>query len=68
MTNGRIKMTTATAGASIYYSIDGVEYKKYSSPIANNAACNITAYCSVDGMIDSPKMTFDFDLYINKAT
>ena len=68
MTNGRIKMTTATAGASIYYSIDGGEYKKYSSPIANNAACNITAYCSVDGMIDSPKMSFDFDLYINKAT
>ena len=68
MTNGRIKMTTATAGASIYYSIDGGEYKKYSSPIANNSACNITAYSSVDGMIDSPKMSFDFDLYINKAT
>ena len=68
MTNGRIKMSTPTPGATIYYSIDGSDYKKYSAPIANNTACTITAYCTSNDMLDSPKMSFDLDLYINKAT
>lgn len=67
-TNGRIKMTTATPGATIYYSIDGGEYQKYTSTLLCNDACTIMAYCIADGMLESPIMSFDFDLYVNKST
>ena len=67
-TNGRIKMTTPTKGATIYYSIDGGEYQKYSSAVTHNEACTVTAYCTADGLLESPKMSFGFDLYINKGT
>ena len=67
-TNGRITMTTATKGATIYYTIDGGQEQKYSTSILNNNACNIKAYCRKEGLLDSPVMTFDFDLFINKST
>ena len=65
--NGRIKMTTATKNATIYYSIDGGEYQQYTSSLLHHDACTITAYCSAEGMIDSPKMTYEFPLFINKS-
>ena len=65
--NGRIKMSTTTKNATIYYSINGAEYKKYTTTIAQNDACTITAYCSADGMLASPVMIYDFDLFINKS-
>ena len=67
LTNGRISMTTATPNATIYYSIDNGEWKKYSSALVNNAACNIKTYCSSDGLIESPVMDYNFDLFINKS-
>ena len=66
--NGRIKMTTPTPKGTIYYSINGGEYKMYKTSVLYNDACIIKAYCSADGMVDSPVMSFDFPLYINKAT
>ncbi|MBO4674158.1 MAG: discoidin domain-containing protein [Bacteroidaceae bacterium] len=66
--NGRITMTTATKGATIYYTIDGGKEQKYSTSILNNNACNIKAYCRKEGLMDSPVMSFDFELYINKST
>ena len=66
-TNGRIKMTTATKNATIYYSIDGGEYQKYSSLVNHNEACSIQAYCVADGLLASPVLTYDFDLFINKT-
>ena len=65
--NGRIKMTTDTKGAAIYYSIDGGEYKKYTSPVANNSACTVTAYCTLSDMFDSAVMSYDFDMYVDKS-
>jgi beta-galactosidase len=65
--NGRSKMTTATKNATIYYSIDGGEYQQYASPLIHNEACTVTAYCAAEGMIDSPKMTYEFSLFINKS-
>jgi beta-galactosidase len=67
MTNGRIKMSTQTSGATIYYSIDGGEYKKYSMAIMHTEACTITAYCEKEGMLPSAKMSYTFGLYINKS-
>jgi beta-galactosidase len=68
MQNGRIKMSTPTKGATIWYSIDGSEYKKYTTALQHNAACTVTAYSSCDGFFTSPSMTYDFPLFINKTT
>ena len=65
--NGRIQMTTATKNATIWYSIDGSDYKKYTSQLTHNDACTITAYCTADGMMASTAMTYDFGLFINKT-
>ena len=67
LTSGKLKMTTTTKNATIYYSIDGGEYQKYKSVITHNEACQVTAYCTSDGMMDSPKMEYSFPLYINKS-
>jgi beta-galactosidase len=65
--NGRIKMSTATKNATIYYSINGGEYQKYSTLLNNNDACTISAYCEAEGMMASPVMTYDFPLFISKT-
>ena len=67
LSTGRIKMTTPTKGATIWYSLNGGEFQKYSSTIQNNDACTITAFCSLDGMMDSPEITYELPLYINKS-
>lgn len=68
-TNGRIKMTTPTKNATIYYSINGGEFQKYSSPIQHNEACTVTTYCKADNLFfESPQMTYTFPLYIDKST
>ena len=66
-TNGRIKMTTTTKNATIYYSIDGGDYQKYTTLLNHNDACSIKAYCVADGMLASPVLTYNFDLFINKT-
>lgn len=67
MSNGRIKMSTATKNATIYYSIDGGEYKKYSTTITYNDPCKIKAYCTASNLIQSIEMEYSFDQYINRA-
>ncbi len=66
--NGRIKMTTPTQGATIWYSIDSGEYKKYTSAVLHNDACTVTAYCSKEGLpYPSPSITYDLPLFISKS-
>lgn len=65
--NGRIKMSTTTKGATIYYSIDGGDYRKYTAPLTHNAACTVTAYCAADGLLESAVTTYDFDLFVDKS-
>ena len=67
LSNGNIRMTTPTAGAAIYYSIDGGEYLRYTTTLNHPDACHIDAYCSHDGMMDSPVIGYDFALFINKG-
>lgn len=67
-TNGRIKMTTDTPNGTIYYSIDGGEYQKYTTAITHNDACTIKAYSIADGMMQSLEMEYEFDQYVNKST
>jgi len=67
VSNGKIVLKTATPNATIYYSIDGGEYQKYTTNITHNESCNIKAYCTSDNMIDSPVMSYDFDMYLSKT-
>ena len=67
LSSGRIKMTTPTKGATIYYSVNGGEFQKYTTTLKHYDACTITAYSSIDGMMDSPKITYDFPLYIDRT-
>ena len=67
-TNGKLKMSTATKNATIWYSINGGEYQKYSSVITYNDACTITAYCTADNLMDSPLMSYNFPLYVDKSS
>ena len=66
-TTGKLKMSTSTKNATIYYSINGGEYQKYTSLITFNDACAVTAYCTASGLMESPKMSYDFDMYLNKS-
>ena len=65
--DGSIEMTTPTKGATIWYSMNGGEYQEYTSMLACSEACTITAYSTADGLMDSPRMTYDFPFYINKS-
>lgn len=65
--SGRIRMSTVTPNATIYYSIDGGEWKKYSSQLPYYDSCTISTYCTTDGMIDSSTIEYSFDLYVNKS-
>ena len=67
MSNGNIKMSTPTAGADIYYSIDGGEFQRYTTTINHPEACRIDVYCSHEGMMDSPMISYDLELFINKS-
>jgi beta-galactosidase len=60
-------MSTPTKNATIYYSINGGDYQKYTDPLIQNDACTINTYCTGENLMDSPVMTYDFDLYINKS-
>ena len=65
--NGRIKMTTNTKNTTIYYSINGGDYQKYTEPLIQNEACTINVYCTAENLMDSPIMTYDFELFVNKS-
>ena len=53
--------------ATIWYSIDGGEYQKYTSAVTHNSACTVTAYSTSDGLMNSPMMSYDFPLFIDKS-
>jgi len=64
---GRISMTTSTPKSTIYYSINDGEWQKYTTAFTHNDACTIKTYCTADGLVDSPVMSYDFDLFISKS-
>jgi beta-galactosidase len=67
LTSGKLKMSTTTKNATIWYSINGGEYHKYSTYMTCNDACTVTAYCTANGLMASPVMSYDFDVYVNKS-
>ncbi|MBQ7472210.1 MAG: discoidin domain-containing protein, partial [Prevotella sp.] len=67
MNNGRIQMTTPTPHATIYYSLNGADFQKYTAPILHNEACSITTYCTADGLMASTKTSYDFAFFVSKS-
>lgn len=65
--NGSIKMSTTTKGATIWYSINGGEFKKYTTAVQNNDACTIKTYSTADGLMPSATVSYSFDMFINKS-
>ena len=40
---------------------------KYTGTIDHADACTVKTYCVADGMLTSPTMTYQFDMFINKS-
>ena len=61
-----VTLTTATEGATIYYTVDGTEPTAestvYSAPIAINANTTIKAFAVADGLEDSDVETFVYTI------
>ena len=65
--NGKIKMSTPTKGATIWYSINGSDYKKYTAAVQFDEACTVKVYSTADGRLNSVNVSYSFDMYINKS-
>lgn len=49
----KVKLTTATEGAKIYYGFDGTTYAEYTAPVAIDEDCTLYAYSELDGKTSS---------------
>ena len=65
--SGIISMKTSTPQATIYYSVDDGEWQKYTAAFTHNDACTIKTYCTSEGMMDSPVMSYDFEFFVSKS-
>ncbi|MDR1682743.1 MAG: discoidin domain-containing protein [Candidatus Symbiothrix sp.] len=65
---GEISLSTATEGATIYYSIDSGVYQVYSQAFALADGGRVTAYCQADGRFASMTTYADFNLFVDKST
>lgn len=57
-----VKLTSATAGAKIFYGFDGETYSEYTAPVAIDADCTLYAYAEKDGT-KSTVVTFDYSVF-----
>ncbi len=68
----KVTLSTATAGATIYYTIDGsmptINSTKYTAPIAINAATTIKAFATLAGKTQSVVTTYDYTVSIPEAS
>ncbi len=65
---GKIVMTCGTEGATIHYSTDGGEtFKTYTGPFSFDQGGSIICYAEVEGMGESSRQTYKFDMYVNRS-
>ena len=64
---GKVRLTTVTPGAKMYYSIDNGEFQQYTAPFALLDGGHVEAYATADGYFESMTTTADFNLYIDKT-
>lgn len=65
--NGYITLRTSTPGAKIYYSIDGQDYKEYTTAFPLSNGGEVKAYSSKAGYFNSIISSYKFNLYINRS-
>jgi beta-galactosidase len=65
--NGQIRLSTPTQGATIYYNIDGGEYKKYATTITHPEACTVRTYCTASGRLQSVTTSSSLPFFVNKS-
>lgn len=51
--NNTVTITCPTAGATIHYAIGNGAYSAYTGPVTITETCNVKAYASMNGMLDS---------------
>ncbi|MCP9612736.1 glycoside hydrolase family 2 TIM barrel-domain containing protein [Coprobacter tertius] len=64
---GKIKLTTTTPDARIYFSKDEEEFQLYEAPFELLAGGNIRAYCEADAYSKSITTSEDFYLLVDKS-
>lgn len=64
---GKINLTTSTAQAKIYYSINDEEFQLYDKAFEMTDVATIKAYCKLEGAYDSMLTTVKFMLFIDKS-
>ena len=65
--SGKVKLTTVTPGAKMFYSINDGEFQQYTTPFAFLNGGHVKAYSVADGYFDSMETTADFNLFIDKT-
>lgn len=68
--NNTITITNNEAGASVYYSFDGVTYSAYTVPISISSTVTVYAYASKNGVNSSVvnrNCTYDGPIYVPSA-
>ncbi len=65
--NAQITLSTTTANAKIYYSIDQGELQLYNEPFTLKEGGHIEAHCEAPGYLNSMATTADINLFVDKS-
>lgn len=65
--NGYLQLKTNTPGATIYYSLNGGEFKTYTSAIEFIAGGKVQAYASTDELGKSLKTSAELPIYVDRS-
>lgn len=65
--NGYLQLKTNTPKATVYYSLNGGEFKVYTNPIEFIAGGKVQAYASADGLGKSLKTSAELPVYIDRS-
>ena len=64
---GKLNLSTTTASAQIYYSINQGEYQLYSAPFDFTNGGHVDVYCKADGYFNSMITSAEMFLFIDKS-
>ena len=62
---GRIVLSTSTPKATIYYSLDGAAYRRYTQPLIHPAPCKIKTYCEAAGLLNGIELEYELSRFVN---
>lgn len=65
--DGRVVLSTSTADAEIYYSVNGNDWQSYAQPVALETGGTVKAFCRRTGFFDSMETTAEIALFVDKS-